>query len=172
MIFFRKPVSTFRDHALSHPARQPQHEDQHFGDGLVELGRNLVAKLDLGERAGQDLVLLDRDVMGFCDLDDLRADRALALGDHARRAGAVVMQRYRKLVDIGAHSARSRKWPPGVPFGCGGVPSRTTMSPGFNSARARAWLSSVLPARSRSAVAGRSAHIRTDVLSPISAISA
>ena len=79
-------------------ARQPQHENQDLGDRLVELRRDLIAELDLGQRAGQHLVLLDRDVVGFGDLDDLVADRALALGDDARRAGAVVMQRDRKLV--------------------------------------------------------------------------
>ena len=35
--------------------------------------------------------------MGLGDLDDLGADRALALGDDARRARPVVMQRDRKL---------------------------------------------------------------------------
>src|SRR5262249_53247988 len=129
-------------------------------------------ELDLGKRAGEHLVLLDRDVVGFCDLDDFCADRALALGDDARRAVAVVMQRDGKLVDVRAHSARSRKWPAVVTCGCGGVPSRTTMSPGLSSARASARPSSALPARSFSAVAGRSAHIRTDVFSPTSAISA
>ena len=77
---------------------QPQHEDQDFGDGLVQLGRDLVAELDIGERAGQHLVLLDRNVVGLCDLDNLGADRALALGDDARGAFAVVVQRDRELV--------------------------------------------------------------------------
>src|SRR6516225_9777013 len=103
--------------------RQAEHEHQHLGDSLVELDRDLVAELDIGERAGQHLVLLDRDVVGLGDLDDLGADRALALGCDARRALAVVMQRDRKLglgpgllldlllglLDLAAHSARSRK---------------------------------------------------------------
>jgi hypothetical protein len=33
---------------LADPARQPQHEDQHFGDRLVEIRRNFVADLDMG----------------------------------------------------------------------------------------------------------------------------
>src|SRR5450756_1315680 len=73
-------------------ARQPQHEDQDLRHRLVELGRNLVAEFDIGERAGQHLVLLDRDVMGLGDLDDFGADRALALGDDPRRAALFVMQ--------------------------------------------------------------------------------
>ncbi len=77
---------------------QPQHEDQYFRDRLVELGRNLVAEFDIGEGAGQHLVLFDRDVVGLGDLDDLRAQAAPALGDDPRRAGPVVMQRDRELI--------------------------------------------------------------------------
>ena len=51
----------------------------------------------MGQRARQHLVLLDRDVVGLGELDDLGADRALALGDDARRTGLVVMQRDREL---------------------------------------------------------------------------
>src|SRR6516165_7682104 len=153
--------------------RQAEHEHQHLGDRLVELGRDLVAELDIGERAGQHLVLLDRDVVLFGDLDDFCADRTLALGDDARRAGAVIMQRDRER-DFGvrAHSARSRKWPAFAGAGCGGAPSRITMSPGDSSALLSAWLSSPAPARSCAAVCGRSAHIRTEVRSPDSEISA
>ena len=78
------------------PSRQPQHENQHFGDGLVKLGRNLVADLDMGQGARQHLVFLDRNVVGLGDFDDLGADDALALGDDPGRAGLVVMQRDRK----------------------------------------------------------------------------
>ena len=88
--------------------------------------------------------------MGPGDLDDLRADGALALGDDARRAGLVIMQRDRKLAfGIDAHSARSRKWPArAAGAACGGAPSRITISPGCSSARLSAWLSSDAPARS------------------------
>src|SRR3954452_7588667 len=159
------------DHVLP-PARQPQHEHKHFGDGLVEVGRDLLAEFDLGQRTGQDLVLLDRDVVGPGDLDDLFADRTLALGDDDRRVAALlVMERNRKLRRI-AHVARSRKWPARAGAGCGGVPSRTPMLPGLSSALVRAWLSSPIPARSCCAVVGRSAHIRTKVLSPLSVIKA
>ena len=79
------------------PPRQPQHEDQHFGHRLVEFRRNFVADLDMGQGAGQHLVLLDRDVMFPGELDDLGADDALALGDDPRRAGLVIVQRDRKL---------------------------------------------------------------------------
>src|SRR6266702_3216340 len=169
---FGKPLRTFPDHALAHPPRQPQHEHQHFRDGLVEVRRDLLAEFDLGERAGQNLVLLDRDVVGLGDLDDFCADRAPALGDHYGSAAALlVMQRDCELGCI-AHVARSRKCPARAGAGCGGVPSRTTMSPGLSSAFVIAWLSSPMPARSCCAVAGRSAHIRTKVLSPLSVISA
>src|SRR5579871_4985673 len=152
---------------LAHPLVQFQHEHEHFGDGLIELSRDLVAELDIGERAGQHLVLLDRDIMLFGDLDDLCADRPLALGDDARRAGAIVMQCDGKLVPgVGTHSARSRKWPAFAGVICGGAPSRMTMSPGDSSASLSACPSSLAPARSCAAVCGRSAHIRTDVRSP------
>src|SRR5690349_11726816 len=117
------------------PLVQAQHEDQHLRDRLVELGRNLVAELDIRERAGEDLILLYRNIVLFGDLDDLRADRALALGDDARRAGAVVMQRdSERNLGFRAHSARSRKCPAFAGVGCGGAPSRITMSPGESSA--------------------------------------
>ena len=69
-----------------------------------------LAELDIGERGGQPLVLLDRDVARARDLDNLLADRAPALGDDARRAFLVVMQRDRELAVVGglAHVARSR----------------------------------------------------------------
>src|SRR5581483_7784961 len=103
----------------------------------------------------------------------LLADRALALGDDARRPGAVVMQRDRERhFCVRAHSARSRKWPALAGAGCGGAPSRITMSPGDSSALLSAWLSSPAPARSCAAVCGRSAHLSTEVLSPESEISA
>src|SRR3954465_16031239 len=72
---------------LAYPPRQPQHEDQHFGDRLVEVGRNFVADLAMGQGPRQHLVLLDRDVMFPGEFDDPGADDALALGDDARRAG-------------------------------------------------------------------------------------
>src|ERR1700758_746882 len=145
---------------------QPQHEDQDLGDGLVELGRDFIAELDIGERAGEHFVLLDRNAVLFGDLDDPGADRALALGNDARRTGAVIMQRDGKLaLGLGAHSARSRKCPALAGAVCGGAPSRITMSPGVSSAWLNAWLSSVAPARSCAAVCGRSAHIRTEARS-------
>jgi hypothetical protein len=61
---------------------------------------------------------------------------------------------------------------PGARGACGGLPSRITMSPGLSSARLSCWLSCEAPARSCAAVAGRSAHIRTEVLSPESEICA
>src|SRR5246127_2529753 len=76
--------------------RQTEHEHQDLGDGLVELDGDLVAELDIGERARQHLVLLDRNVVRLGDLDDLGADRALALGCNARRALAVILQRDRE----------------------------------------------------------------------------
>src|SRR6202011_1417494 len=119
--------------------------------------------------ARQHLVLLDRDIVGFCDLDDLGADGALALGNDPGRTGPVVMQRDRELgFGVDAHSARSRKCPARAGCGCGGVPSRITISPGLSSARLSAWPSCAAPARNCAAVAGRSAHIRTEVLSPTS----
>ena len=69
-----------RRNALADSPRHPKHENQHFGDRLVELRRDLVADLDLGQRPRQHLVLLDRDVMGLGEFDDLGADLALALG--------------------------------------------------------------------------------------------
>src|SRR6516164_3076039 len=45
----------------------------------------------------QHLILLDRNIVGFRDLDDFGTDCAPAFGDHARRAGAIVMQRHREL---------------------------------------------------------------------------
>src|SRR5262249_46384032 len=111
--------------------------------------------------------LLDRNVVGPGDLDDLLADGALALGDHARRSGTVVMQRDSKLVPgLNAHSARSRKWPALAGWGCGGAPWRITMSPGESPDLLNACLSSAAPSRSCAAVCGRSAHMRTDVRSP------
>src|SRR4051812_16394190 len=107
--------------------------------------------------------------MGLGEFDDPGADRALALGDDAGGTGLVIMQRDRQLAfDVHIHSARSRKCPALAGTACVGAPSRITMSPGFNSARASAWLNSAAPARKRSAVAGRSAHIRTEVFSPMS----
>src|SRR5947199_4051766 len=41
-------------------SRQPQHENQHFGDGLVEFGWNFVTEFDVGECACQHFVLFDR----------------------------------------------------------------------------------------------------------------
>src|SRR5258708_9978262 len=111
--------------------------------------------------------------MGLGDFDDLGADRALALGDDPRRAGPVVMQGDGELVALfRAHSARSRKCPALAGAGCGGLPSRITISPGESSAWLSAWLSSPEPARNCAAVCGRSAHIRTEVRSPDSEISA
>src|ERR1700755_1554047 len=78
--------------------RQAQHEHQDFGDRLVQLNGNLVTEFDIGEGAREYLVLLERKVVRLGDLDDLGADRALALGDDARGAGAVIMQRDRELV--------------------------------------------------------------------------
>src|SRR5258708_22019660 len=138
---------------LADAPRQPQQEDQDFRHGLVEFCRNFIAELDIRQCAGQHLVLLDRDAMLFGDLDDLLADRALALGDHPRRAGPVVMQRDRELffgnLAFGwfAHSARSRKWPALAETSCNGAPSRITISPGVSSARASAWLRCETPAR-------------------------
>src|SRR5258705_9020191 len=43
---------------------------------LVEVRRNFVADLDMGQGAGQRLVLLDRDVMFAGEFDDLRTDRS------------------------------------------------------------------------------------------------
>src|SRR5665213_2826458 len=134
--------SNFGNAVLANSPRQPQHEDQHFGHRLVEFRGNFIAEFDVGQRPGQHFVFLDRDAMLFGHLDDLGADAALALGDHARRAGAVVMQRDRELsLGLFAHSARSRKCPALVKTGCGGAPSRITMSPGRNSALLSAWLS-------------------------------
>src|SRR6266481_6744299 len=153
--------------------RQPQHEDQNFGDGLVELRRYFVTEFDSGERTGQDFVFLDRDVVRLGDFNDLFTDRSPALGDDPWRAGAVVMQRHRKLIFyVYAHSARSRKCPARAGAACGGAPSRITISPGTSSALISAWLSSPALDRNCAAVAGRSAHIRTEVRSPESEISA
>src|SRR5437764_149784 len=90
-----------------------------------------ILKVEAGRNAGQHFVLFDRDIMGLCDLDDLLADAAAALGDDARRARLVVVQRDRELaLCLGAHNARSRKCPAGAGFDCSGAPSRITMSPG------------------------------------------
>ena len=116
---------------VANSARQPQHEYQHFGDRFIKLRRNFVADLDIGQRARQHLVLLDRDVMGLGELDDLRADGALALGGDPWRTGLVIVQRDRELaLGIHAHSARSRKCPARAGAACGGAPSRITISPG------------------------------------------
>src|SRR5262252_3048607 len=91
------------------PARHPHDEDQHLGDRLVELNRDFVADLDLRQRAGERLVLLDRHAVLARRLDDLAPDLALALGDDARRAGLLVMQRDREGVfRRRVHDARSR----------------------------------------------------------------
>ena len=71
---------------LANSPRQPQHEHEHLGHRLVKLGRDFIAELDMGERAGQHFVFLDRDVMGFREFDDLLADASPALGDDPRRA--------------------------------------------------------------------------------------
>ena len=88
------------------------------------------------QRAGQHLVFLDRDVVLLGHLDDLRAERSPALGDHTRRAAAFVIVEGDGDLILGLHThrARSRKWPAGAGFGCGGAPSRMTISPGCNSA--------------------------------------
>src|SRR6202035_2316846 len=115
---------------------------------LLEFGRDLIPRSDVGKRPRQHFVLLDRDVMGLGDLDDLGTDASLALGDNPRRAGSVVMQRDGELAPgVDAHSARSRKCPAGAEADCTGAPSRTTISPGSNSARLKAWLSCETPAR-------------------------
>src|SRR5882757_9630035 len=161
------------DGFLADSARQPKHENQDFGNRLIQVRGDLIAELDIGQSARQHLVLLDRDVMLFGEFDDLGADDALALGCDPRRPCFVVVQRDRELVpDIDAHSARSRKCPARAGVACGGLPSRITMSPGCSSARLSCWLSCEAPARSCAAVAGRSAHIRTEVLSPTSEICA
>src|SRR5260370_28685479 len=122
------------------PPRRPKQEYQHSGDGLIKLGRDFIADLNIEQRPRQNLVLVDRDVVGLGDFDDLGADRALALGDDPRRAGFVVVQRDRKLAPcVDAHSARSRKWPARAGAASGGVPSRITISPGRSSARLSAW---------------------------------
>ena len=54
----------------------------------------------------------------------------------------------------------------GAGAACGGAPSRITISPGCNSARLSAWLSSASAGAQLGAVADRSAHIRTEVFSP------
>src|SRR5260370_2177390 len=155
------------------PPRRPKQEYQHSGDGLIKLGRDFIADLNIEQRPRQNLVLLDRDVVGLGDLDDLGADRALALGDDPRRAGPVVMQFDGELVPcLHAHSARSRKCPALAGTGCGGTPSRIKISPCLSSALPSAWLSFAAPTRNCCAVAGRSAHIRTDVRSPTSHTSA
>src|SRR4030088_3273847 len=116
---------------LANSSRQPQDKHQHFRHRLVKLRGNFIAEFDVGERPGQHFVLLDRDVMGLGDLDDLLADAAPALGDNPWRTRLVVVQRDRKLVPhLRAHSARSRKCPARAGTGCGGVPSRITISPG------------------------------------------
>src|SRR5712692_660086 len=116
---------------LANSSRQPQHENQHLRHRLVKLLRNFIAYFDVRKRPGQHLVLLDRDVMGPGDLDDLRTDGAPALGDDPWRAGLVVMQRDREMaLGFHAHSARSRKCPAGAGCDWGGAPSRITMSPG------------------------------------------
>src|SRR5580698_6304351 len=146
--------------ALPNSPRQPEDKNQDLRHRLVKLGRNLVAEFDVGERAGQYLVFLDRDVVGLGNLDDPGADRAFALGDDPRRAGAVVMQRDRELVlGWATHSARSRKCPAGAEAVCAGAPSRITISLAPSSALLSAWLSCAAPARNCAAVAGRSAHI-------------
>src|SRR5258708_35324977 len=158
---------------LPNSACQFQDKNQDFGDRLVKFGRNFIAELDIGERAGQHFVLFDWDIMSLGDFDDLLADGALALGDDARRARLVIVQRDCKLVScLHAHSARSRKCPARAGAPCGGAPSRITMSPGRSSALLSAWLNCAAPARSCAVVAGRSAHIRTDVRSPLSDTSA
>src|SRR5579872_7248251 len=105
-------TTTARALPLARPARQAQHEDQDFGDRLIEFGRDLLAEFDIGERARQHLVFLDRNVVSPGDLDDLLAKGALSLGDNAWRAGAIIMQRNCELALLGlAHDARSRKCP-------------------------------------------------------------
>src|SRR6478609_3891303 len=118
---------------LTNPPGQPEHEYQHFRDGFIKLGRNFVADLDIGQRPRQHLILLDRDVMGLGEFDDLGADGAPALGGDPWRTGLVIVQRDRELalgIDrIHAHSARSRKCPARAGAAWGGAPSRTTISP-------------------------------------------
>src|SRR5258705_10521568 len=88
---------------------------------LVEVRRNFVADLDMGQGAGQRLGLLDRDVMFAGEFDDLRTDNALALGDHPRRTGFVIVQRDRKLaLGVEAPSARSGNSPARPGPACGG----------------------------------------------------
>ena len=134
---------------LANVSGERQHEDQHFGDRLVEFGRNLVAQFDMRQRAGEDFVFLDRNAIGLRDLDNLLAKRSPALGNDTRRAGVIIVQRDRKLALLLACPLMTRD--PGnvrrVRAGCTGAPSRTTISPGCNSARANAWLSRDTPAR-------------------------
>src|ERR1700742_3680427 len=140
-------------HPLSNVPGERQHEDQHFGDRLVELRRDLLAKLDMRQRTGKHFVFLDRNAIGLGDFDDLLAERSPALGDDARRTGTIIVQRDRKLslgllaLGLSAHDARSRKCPARAGTGGVGAPSRTMMSPGCSSARASAWLNRGTPAR-------------------------
>src|SRR3954452_4353196 len=158
---------------LANSSREPEHEHEYFRDGLVELGWNLVAEFDLGKRAREHLVLLDRDIVSLGDFDNFRANGSLALCDNAGRALFVIVQRDRELVSyLHAHKARSTKCPARAGDCAGGTPSRMTISPGSNSALPSAWLSCAAPARNCAAVAGRSAQRRTDVRSPLSDTSA
>src|SRR5579863_3286673 len=121
---------------LANSTRQAEHENQHLRHRLVQFGRNFIAELDMGERTGENLVLLDRNVMSARQLDDLLTDASPALGNDPRRARPVVMQRYRELVlCFHAHNTRSRKCPARADAACVGAPARITMSPGRNSAR-------------------------------------
>src|SRR5947209_14808748 len=107
---------------LADSSGQSEDKDQYFSYRLVKLCGNLVSDLDVGQRAGQHLVFLDRDVVGLGDLNNLGADAALALGGDPRRPCSVVMQRDRKLLSaLPAHSARSRKCPAGAEAVCTGA---------------------------------------------------
>src|SRR6267142_3853019 len=124
-----------RDRGVQPAAGDADQEGQDLGDRLVELERDLVADLDLGERGRERGILLDRHAVRPGGLDDLLADRAGALGDHPRPSRLLIMERDGERFLRRGHEARSRKRPEAAASrGRGGAPWRTSTSPGSISA--------------------------------------
>ena len=82
---------------------------QHFGDGPVEMLRNLLADIGgLVQRLGQRLILDDRDLVIEGDLADPQRQVVLAFGEHARRGHAfhLVSDGHREMGRVDDHGRR------------------------------------------------------------------